>query len=468
MLTYTFDEKKSAPLYEQLYRFIKGDICSGTLRPGEKLPSKRALARHLHLGIITVQNAYAQLAVEGYIVTRERSGYFVAELDDSLLPPPEPEPRREPPKPRRDYLLDLKANRIAAGNFPLSVWSRLMRLTLSERSSRLLDPLPHGGALQLREAIAGHLYRFRGMSVDPENIIVAAGTDVLYNLIIQLLGRDFIYALEDPGYNKLGLICRACGVETAYIPVDRHGLSLRALEESGAKVAHISPAHHYPTGVVMPISRRRQLLRWAGRQGGFLIEDDYDSEFRFSGRPIETMQSIDTGGRVIYMNTFSKSISPSARISYMVLPDALKDMFSEKLGFYSCTVPSVDQYSLARFISGGYFEQHLARMKTYYKNLRGQVIAAIDELPFRKKLTISEQHSGLHFLLKVNSPLSDDDLIACAEAMGVRISCLSQMTHRGEERRFDHMLIVNYSGVTPEQLEHFINLIREIKESGAF
>ena len=291
---------------------------------------------------------------------------------------------------------------------------------------------------------------------------------MLYNLIIQLLGRDFIYALEDPGYNKLGLICRACGVETAYIPVDRHGLSLRALEESGAKVAHISPAHHYPTGVVMPISRRRQLLRWAGRQGGFLIEDDYDSEFRFSGRPIETMQSIDTGGRVIYMNTFSKSISPSARISYMVLPDALKDMFSEKLGFYSCTVPSVDQYSLARFISGGYFEQHLARMKTYYKNLRGQVIAAIDELPFRKKLTISEQHSGLHFLLKVNSPLSDDDLIACAEAMGVRISCLSQMTHRGEERRFDHMLIVNYSGVTPEQLEHFINLIREIKESGAF
>ena len=468
MLTYTFEEKKSAPLYEQLYRFIKGDICSGTLRPGEKLPSKRALARHLHLGIITVQNAYAQLAVEGYIVTRERSGYFVAELDDSLLPPPEPEPRREPPKPRRDYLLDLKANRIAAGNFPFSVWSRLMRLTLSERSSRLLDPLPHGGALQLREAIAGHLYRFRGMSVDPENIIVAAGTDVLYNLIIQLLGRDFIYALEDPGYNKLGLICRACGVETAYIPVDRHGLSLRALEESGAKVAHISPAHHYPTGVVMPISRRRQLLRWAGRQGGFLIEDDYDSEFRFSGRPIETMQSIDTGGRVIYMNTFSKSISPSARISYMVLPDALKDMFSEKLGFYSCTVPSVDQYSLARFISGGYFEQHLARMKTYYKNLRGQVIAAIDELPFRKKLTISEQHSGLHFLLKVNSPLSDDDLIACAEAMGVRISCLSQMTHRGDERRFDHTLIVNYSGVTPEQLEHFINLIREIKESGAF
>ena len=468
MLTYTFDEKKSAPLYEQLYRFIKGDICSGTLRPGEKLPSKRALARHLHLGIITVQNAYAQLAVEGYIVTRERSGYFVAELDDSLLPPPEPEPRREPPKPCRDYLLDLKANRIAAGNFPFSVWSRLMRLTLSERSSRLLDPLPHGGALQLREAIAGHLYRFRGMSVDPENIIVAAGTDVLYNLIIQLLGRDFIYALEDPGYNKLGLICRACGVETAYIPVDRHGLSLRALEESGAKVAHISPAHHYPTGVVMPISRRRQLLRWAGRQGGFLIEDDYDSEFRFSGRPIETMQSIDTGGRVIYMNTFSKSISPSARISYMVLPDALKDMFSEKLGFYSCTVPSVDQYSLARFISGGYFEQHLARMKTYYKNLRGQVIAAIDELPFRKKLTISEQHSGLHFLLKVNSPLSDDDLIACAEAMGVRISCLSQMTHRGDERRFDHTLIVNYSGVTPEQLEHFINLSREIKESGIF
>jgi GntR family transcriptional regulator/MocR family aminotransferase len=468
MLTYTFEEKKGVPLYEQLYRFIKRDICSGVLRAGEKLPSKRALARHLDLGIITVQNAYAQLAVEGYIETRERSGYFVAELSESLPPPPEPQPRPEPTRPRHEYLLDLKTNRIDVSNFPFSVWSRLMRLTLSERSSRLLDPLPHNGAQQLREAIAGHLYRFRGMSVHPDNIIVAAGTDVLYNLIIQLLGRDFIYALEDPGYNKLGLICRACGAQTAYIPLDRYGLSLRALEESGAKVAHISPAHHYPTGIVMPISRRRQLLRWADRQGGFLIEDDYDSEFRFSGRPIETMQSIDTGGRVIYINTFSKSISPSARISYMVLPDTLKDMFSEKLGFYSCTVPSIDQYSLAQFIDGGYFEQHLARMKTYYKNLRGQVIAAIDELPFRKKLTISEQHSGLHFLLKVSTSLSDEDLIACAEALGVRISCLSQMTHRGDERRFDHTLIVNYSGVTPEQLEHFIELMRTIKESGIF
>ncbi len=458
MLTYTFDEACGTPLYEQLYQNIKRDIALGRLRAGEKLPSKRSLARHLQLGVVTVQNAYTQLAVEGYIEPRERSGYFVAELDESL-PPPEPARRPHPAERRREYLLDLKTNRIDAGNFPFSVWSRLMRRTLSERSSLLLDPLPHSGAAALREAISGHLRRFRGMSVPPENIIVAAGTDVLYNLIIQLLGHDLTYALEDPGYNKLGLVCRACGAKTAYIPLDSWGMNPRSLEESGARAAHISPAHHYPTGIVMPVSRRRQLLSWAVRCGGYIIEDDYDSEFRFTGRPIETVQSIDTSGRVIYMNTFSKSIAPSIRISYMALPDELMAVFSKKLGFYSCTVPSFEQYTLAQFISGGYFEQHLARMKNHYKALRGQVIAAIDAMPFRRYLTISEQHAGLHFLLRVNSPLSDGDLLACAEALGVRISCLSELTHRPEPR-FEHTLIVNYSGVTPEQLERFADLIR--------
>lgn len=462
MLTYTFDENRKTALYEQLYRFIKQDISLGKLSAGEKLPSKRALARHLHLGIITVQNAYAQLAVEGYIVTRERSGYFVAELEARLPPPAAPEPAPEPEREHPAFLLDLRTNRINAESFPFSVWSRLMRQTILDRSSKLLEPLPQNGAYALREAIAQHLYSFRGMTVRPENIVVAAGTEVLENFIVQLLGRGRVYALEDPGYAKVAQVCTAAGAEVAFIPLDGMGMAVPELRKSGASVVHLSPAHHYPTGIVMPISRRRELLRWAHDRGGYIIEDDYDSEFRFSGRPVETLQSIDSGGSVIYMNTFSKSIAPSIRISYMVLPDALLEAYRKKLGFYSCTVPGFEQYTLAQFIKGGHFEHHIARMKNYYKALRGQVIAAIDALPYRDKITIAEEHAGLHFLLKLDTDLPDTALLARAAALGVKIACLSEFSSL-HAHRFAHTLVVNYSGVTPAQLAQFRRCIETDK-----
>lgn len=457
MLTYTFDDRSDLPLYMQLYHSIKRDISSGSLKAGEKLPSKRALARHLQLGIITVQNAYAQLAVEGYIVSRERSGYFVEQLEEHLSPPP-PLPKSAASAAKRpEFILDLKENRINTHNFPFSIWSRLMRQTLSERADHLLEKLPPNGARPLRIAIAEHLHRFRGMAVDPDNIVVAAGTEVLYNLIVQLLGTDLTYAVEDPGYSKVGLICRAAGANTAAIPMDDFGLDIKVLEQSGASVVHLSPAHHFPTGIVMPIGRRRELLRWAAQTGSILIEDDYDSEFRFSGRPIETMQSIDTAGCVVYMNTFSKSIAPSIRISYMVLPGELMEKYREKLGFYSCTVASFEQYALAQFISNGHFERHISRMKNHYKKLRGQLIDVIDSLPYRDRLTICEEHAGLHFLLKVDTSMSDQQLMKAAADLGVNIGCLSQYSYK-HDSRFEHTLVVNYSGVTTEQLEKFKSL----------
>jgi GntR family transcriptional regulator/MocR family aminotransferase len=454
MLTYTFSAQNGIPLYEQLYRFIKAYITSGALKRGEKLPSKRALASHLHLAVITVQNAYAQLQVEGYIVSRERSGYFVARLEERLPPPNRPIPPAERREQRQDMLLDLRTNRISAEHFPFATWSRLMRQILSERSEHLLEALPPNGAEKLRKAIAEHLYRFRGMAVSPDSIVIAAGTDILYSLLIQLLGADQTYALEDPGYGRMGLICHAHGARALAIPLDCEGMDVAALTRSGAQAAHLSPAHHFPTGVVMPVSRRQELLRWAEETGGILLEDDYDSEFRLAGRPIETMQSIDSSGRVVYMNTFSKSIAPSIRISYMVLPDALMAQYREKLGFYACTVPSFEQYTLSRFISDGHFEKHLARMKNAYRTLRGQVIEVIDELPFRQKLTISEEHAGLHFLLKVDSALADAQLVARAAEVGVRIACLNDFAHVPDPKNA-RTLVVNYSGVTAAQLAAF-------------
>lgn len=455
MLSYSFDEKCGTPLYAQLYQRIKEDIVGGRLKSGEKLPSKRALSRHLQISVITIQNAYAQLALEGYVQSRERSGYYVAQLEEQLALPEKPRPAPEAPKSAPQNLLDLKTNRISAGNFPFSTWSRLMRQTLAEESFRLLDPMPHNGAAELRIAISEHLYRFRGMLVSPENIVIAAGTELLYSLIIQLLGSERIYALENPGHSKVSAVCRSLNAKCAFIPLDERGMRPDALRKSGASIAHLSPAHHYPTGIVMPITRRLELLRWAQEQSAFIIEDDYDSEFRFSGRPIETLYSIDKSGCVVYMNTFSKTIAPSIRISYMVLPDSLLRAYNERLAFYSCTVPSFEQYTLAKFMSGGHFEQHISRMKNHYRQLRRELIALIDTLPFRDRLTILEEHSGLHFLLKVDTKLSDAELVSKARDMGVSISALSEFS-RSDTQDFEHRLVVNYSGITKEQLRNWV------------
>lgn len=452
MLTYDFTQRGGLSLYEYLYQKIKEDIGRGTLKAHEKLPSKRSLAAHLEISVITVENAYAQLALEGYVYTVEKRGYFVSELVDKmpLQPPVKPvrAEREEIGKTgEREFFLDFQTNSIHTGNFPFSVWSRLMRQVLSQQETGLLQKLPFRGDRKLREAIAGYLYQFRGMEVSPEQILVGAGTEYLYGLLIQLLGRDLVYAVEDPGYQKIGAVYENCGVKCCFIGLDAYGLSVEELRACEADVVHISPAHHFPTGIVMPIKRRQELLRWAAEEKGrYIIEDDYDSEFRFTGRPVQTVQSIDLNQRVIYMNTFSKSIAPSIRISYMVLPEPLMAAYEQKLGFYSCTVPSFEQSALALFISGGYFEQHINRMRNLYRGLRDQVIQAIKQSGLLARAEILEKDAGLHFLLRVDTGLSDSALVQAAAQAGIRISCLSEYA-RDRKRVEAHVAVVNYSGI---------------------
>ena len=377
MLTYTLDKQAGLSLYEQLYRRVKADILSGRLAAGEKLPSKRALAAHLEVSVITVKNAYEQLMAEGYLTGVEKKGYFVS----AVLPSPAAVPAspEQPPPPREPvWFLDLATNSIAAEDFPFTVWARLMRQTILEQGTGLLRSTPPQGAWALRQAIAAHLRQFRAMEVTAEQIIVGAGTEVLYNLLVQLLGRDRLYGVEDPGYGKIAHIYRAAGAEVTALPLDEAGVSVEALRRSDADVVHISPSHHYPTGLVMPIARRQELLRWAQEvPARVILEDDYDSEFRFVGRPIPTLFSIDGGEQVVYLNTFSKTIAPSIRISFMVLPRRLLADFRQKLGFYACTVSAFEQYTLAQFLAGGWYEKHLSRMRKHYRQKRDAVIAAV-------------------------------------------------------------------------------------------
>ena len=454
MLTYNLKKSPGVPLYEALYRAIRSDILSGTLAAGERLPSKRDLAVNLEVSKITVEAAYNQLLAEGYIFSRERVGYFVEEvqrLPRAAVPAAPPRPEEE-----RSALVDLTAN--GSARFPFATWSRLQREVMLDFWEKLLLPMPNRGIPELRQAIAAHLAAFRSMKVDPENILIGAGTDFLYNIIVQLLGRDKIYAVEEPGYDKTRKIYGAGGATCVSAVMDSQGVIPTCLAD--AQVLHISPSHHFPTGLVTPVNRRMELLDWAdGQEGRWIIEDDYDSEFRFHSHPVPAMQSLDRSGRVIYLNTFSKSLAPSIRISYMVLPETLMRRFRERLGFYSCTVPSFEQYTLARFISRGYFEKHINRMRKYYKTCRNRVVERLESCKYAARLSILEQDAGLHFLLKVNTAMTDGELTDWCAGHGIRVRCLSSYYHGDVPEQDRHCLVVNYSNLRTEELDKILPLV---------
>ena len=463
MLTYALSSEDQKPLYEQLVDFLREDILSGQLSSGTRLPSKRNFAGNLGVSSITVETAYNRLIDEGYVLSEPKKGYYVAELSGQAQALPKVSVAEIRLPPRHDpSLTDLSGNRTPAERFPFSVWTHLMRETVNEIGEALLIPAPCGGVRSLREAIAAHLNSFRGMRVDPDQIIIGAGTEYLYGLLIQLLGLNRVFCLEDPGYRKIAQIYASHGVVCHWAQMDASGITVTGLETAGADVAHISPTHHFPTGITMPVSRRYELLAWAGaRPGRYIIEDDYDSEFRLTGRPIPSLQSIDKQGRVIYMNTFSKSLASTIRISYMVLPPTLANMFYQELAFYSCTVSNFDQYTLARFISGGYFEKHVNRMRLYYARLRRQLLQLIAASPIADRIDVLERDSGLHFLLRLQTERTDDELRARLTERGFNLLPISVYYQHPEDAPA-HTFVLNYSSLSVPDLEKALGILAEL------
>lgn len=452
MLTYELKKAPGLTLYEALYRCIRGDILSGKLTCGTRLPSKRALAAHLGVSKITVETAYNQLAAEGYIASREKVGYFVEQVETPARPAPLPTAPEKPEAP----LLDLTAN--VPAQFPFSVWSKCQRQVLLDYGARLLQPLPSQGLQELRQAIAGHLADFRGMQVDAGQIIIGAGTDFLYNLVPQLLGQDKCFALEEPGYGKIRQIYQSAGAKTQPAPMDADGVIPDGL--CGADVLHFSPSHHFPSGIVTPARRRQQLLRWADEGERWIVEDDYDCEFRFGTHPLPAL--FGQSERVIYMNSFSKSLAPSIRIGYMVLPGHLLEIFRQKLGFYNCTVSGFEQLTLARFLRQGHFEQHINRMRKFYRLRRNQLLSLIENSPQRSRLTIEEADAGLHFLLKIDTELSDEELETRCQSLGIRVHSLSRFYAETPPYDRQHRLVINYSGLTQEDMEPLRQLLGKL------
>ncbi len=446
MLTYDLDGARGE-LGRSLYAHIRADILSGALRSGDRLPSKRELSDHLQISKTTVESAYYQLATEGYIRAETRRGYFVEEVDTAraALAPPASRPVRAPAEGRR-WRADLTGSTVESDLFPFSVWARLTRRELTEHSREILETVPANGTAPLRRAVSDYLYRSRGMSAPPDNIVIGAGTEYLYGIIIKLLGLDLTYAVEEPGYQKIRQIYSANGVRCAGIATDGGGMDVEALRRSGAQAVHLSPSHNFPTGVVTPVRRRQELLRWAG-EGRYVIEDDYDCEFRMAGRPLPALQSIDTHGRVIYVNTFSKTLAPSMRISYMVLPEELMARFWRNLGFYSCAVCGFEQYTLASFLDEGHFERHVSRMKKHYRSVRDELLEAVAPFAADGRVTVGEKEAGLHFLMTVNSPLSPEKIRAAFDESGVGVSFLDGYFRGRAPVRAARTAVMNYSSL---------------------
>ena len=432
--------KRSKTLYEEVYEEIKRDILLGKLKEGERLVSKRSIAEQFGVSVVTAENAIAQLIAEGYIAAVQRSGYFIRYSGGGETEP-QAVPSQLKPAPQ-----DNKPLSGAAALFPFSVWARLMRTVITEQDTRLLKPVCSKGAYELRSSISEYLYRCRNMRVSPENIVIGAGSEYLYNLIIQLLGRNLSYAVENPCYDKTAKIYRLNEVNFTGVSMDEQGIITEELQKSRADVAHISPAHHFPSGAVMPISRRSEIMKWVQeKEGRYIIEDDYDSEFRRTGLPVPAIFSMDNAGRVIYINTFSQMIAPSVRISYMCLPDGLMELWKERMSFYSCSVPAFEQYTLARFISDGYFERHINRIKKYvYKSLE-TIISCISS----DDIMVHEIGDGLYFTVTVKK--NADEFIAKAEKCGMKVRRLSDYyINDGED--FENDYVVSYANADEEKV----------------
>lgn len=464
MLTYSLQKQPGKSLYAALYESIRADITAGRLSEGERLPSKRALAAHLGVSIVTVESAYAQLIAEGYAQARERSGIYVCAIGTPLhsVPslPPQSAPAQLPPP-----LFDLSSGSGEDVPFPFSVWVRTMRAVVAERGKDILHPVEFRGAPELRQAIATHLYQTRGIRVTPEQLLVGAGNEYLYGLLVRLLGRQSVYAVEDPGYRKIVQVYCANDVRLCRLPLDKDGLSQEALRQSEAQIVHISPAHHYPTGIVMPIRRRNELLQWAyEKEGRYLIEDDYDSELRHTGKPVPPMFSLDSRQRVLYLSTFSQTIAPSVRIAYLCLPPELMERYCQTLSFYACTVPTFEQYTLAKFISDGAYEKHLNRLRKRLREKRSDLIDLIEKSSLHGRCRIMEAGAGTHFLLQLKTQQSDAALKELARQEGLALRFLSDYEFHVHSRS---ALILNYACMQLEHLPQALELLARLCQDGS-
>ena len=453
--------KDGKHLYEQIYSYIKKEIVEGRMNTKEKLPSTRALSLYLQVSRSTVSLAYDQLLAEGYIEAVQGSGYYVSRLD-SLY-----QNTKTPLKPvvmekthGGDKGIAFSPFGVDLSQFPYSAWRKITREVLAAEEELFVGGDAQG-ELALRTSIRQYIHAARGVNCSEKQIIVGAGNEYLLMLLQKLIGLDTVVAFEDPTYMKAYKSFVDAGFPVRLVSMDKNGMDIMQLEESGADIAYVMPSHQYPTGIVMPIGRRLELLKWASKSPKrYVIEDDYDSEFRYKGKPIPSLQSTDRSDKVIYIGTFSKAVAPAIRVSYMVLPETLIQRYQEQGSYFSATVSRMDQRILNEFMQKGYFERYLNRMRKVYRDKHDRLLTLLT--PFEKNFEIAGEWSGLHLLLTAKTDVSEHELIARAAKVGVVVFGMSDnLVEEKEQYKQKATILLGYAALSNQGMERGIELLKE-------
>lgn len=456
-LTINLKMESKTPLYEQIYSYIKADIQSGKIPQGEKLPSTRSLAKHLEVSRSTVELAYEQLLSEGYVEAEPCRGFFAAQIEDLYHISQERMKAQERKKEEETYRYDFTPNGVDLKSFPYHVWRKLSKEILMDDRTELFRSGDPQGEYGFRNAICSYLYQARGVDCLPEQVVIGAGSDYILMLLSMVLGSGRRIAFEDPAYKQAYRVMKELSYETVPVGLDKSGMKVSELCGSGADIAYVTPSHQYPTGIIMPMKRRMELLKWAREsEGRYIIEDDYDSEFRYKGKPIPALQGYDAEGRVIYLGTFSRSVAPAIRLSYMVLPRQLLAYYQEKVRFISSTVSKVDQMIMQRFIEGGYYERHLNKTRALYKGRHDLMLESLR--PLFGICEVSGENAGVHLLLKFRMGVPEEKLIGRAKECGIRVYGLSdyRIRQKDEERA---TILLGYANLSGEQIREAVRLL---------
>lgn len=456
MLTCILNRSSDVPMYEQLYEYIKNEIIEGRILYESKLPSKRKLADFLQISQNTIEAAYNQLTAEGYVEVIPRKGYFVMAYEDLEYIPKDEIPKQKIKK-KEKIRYQFLPGQIDTSNFPFEAWRKISKQFISKDYQELLLLGRSEGEYELQKEIANYLYHARGVLCTPEQIIIGAGVEILLQQLLLLLGDETVYGVEDPGYHLIYRILKTYPKEVYPLAVDEDGLMIENMEQSGIDVAYVTPSHHFPYGTILPVNRRIKLLNWAlAKDNRYIIEDDYDSEFRYTGKSIPSLQSMDQSGKVIYLGSFSKSLMPSIRISYMVLPKPLLYRYETELSFYHSTVSRIDQHILAEFIKQGMFEKHLNRMRKVYRQKLETVIHTLKSLT--NKISIIGGNSGLHVVLVIDNGMNEDELVQRAGDSYIQVSPLSSYMLVKKEDMLP-TIVLGFAGIHADEIEEAIRLL---------
>lgn len=461
-ITPLLDKQSQVPIYTQLYIYIREQIECGLLQQGAHLPSIRQLALHLHISKNTIEAAYQQLLAEGYIESKARNGYTILPLEELVRPSlvhghESSEKLTEADESGIRY--DFRYGNMDLERFPHELWKSCLIDSVSEKSNEVLGYGHRLGSSELRTVIAAYIYESRGVVCQPNQIVICAGTQQAISLMCQLLPlQEIQIGIEDPGFNGVKTIFRNHGCSLVPVPLEHDGISIERLYESSAKAVYVTPSHQFPLGMVLPVQKRLKLLQWANEHDGLILEDDYDSEFRYYGQPIPSLKALDSTDRVIYMGTLSKSFLPAARLSYIVWPAELIQTVQKKLELYSQPVSPIIQQAVLNFMKQGHFSRHIRRMKRIYQSKHKTLIQAINRWLGQRVEVIGDK-SGLHLLLDVKGR-NASELIALAALHGCRV--YSPQAHWEDPLLCPPgYIMLGFGGLNEQELEEGIRLLSE-------